>query len=256
VLRIAILYRTFLLLRRGAYGGKNEIRALEEIRIDAADGVLDGMHDAKLLRRQGTIKGHRYSLDFDASDGLKIKSATQEARERLGVTKDATGGFMTSFMWYDLCALSATLVAYSVALASFGFGPWMDSSWMFWSTLYFAKVTYGLLSFPFIVFTVPILGQALHHAQRTAYDQSGTLVPKLAVRQMKEKQARKEKIAKEGRPQRGESYEAMRPPLQRLLLVPLEGVRQRMVVQPARLIREVFAGSRKEEREGRQYDRI
>ena len=46
--------------------------------------------------------------------------------------------------------------------------------------LFFAVFSYSLASFPFVLFEVPILGQALHGAEKTGYDQSGALAPKLS----------------------------------------------------------------------------
>ena len=46
---------------------------------------------------------------------------------------------------------------------------------------------YGLLAFPFLVFVVPVLGGALHHAKATAYDKSGMLVAKLDAKQLRKK---------------------------------------------------------------------
>jgi len=84
---------------------------------------------------------------------------------------------------------------------------------MFWTTLYYMKMVYGLLSFPFLIFRpssplsgravarqpfpfqdgtpfstrLPLLGRGLVRALPTAYDQSGALVPKLTSALMKKK---------------------------------------------------------------------
>ena len=46
--------------------------------------------------------------------------------------------------------------------------------------------TEPLLSLPFIVFLVPIIGPSLHHARATAYDMRGMLCPQLSVYEMKQ----------------------------------------------------------------------
>ena len=49
------------------------------------------------------------------------------------------------------------------------------------------KLIWALLSFPYLIFLVPILGTALHGAKNTAYDQMGNLVPKLTDALIKRK---------------------------------------------------------------------
>lgn len=50
------------------------------------------------------------------------------------------------------------------------------SHWMFWTTLFYMKMAYGLAAFPFLIFSMPLLGKGMHKASATAYDQSGTLM--------------------------------------------------------------------------------
>ena len=50
-----------------------------------------------------------------------------------------------------------------------------------------------MLSFPFLIFLVPIVGPSLHHAKPTAYDKQGMLVPKLTTAQIKLMVAKAEK---------------------------------------------------------------
>ena len=54
------------------------------------------------------------------------------------------------------------------------------SSPLFWSALYNLRMTYGLLCFPFLIFELPLIGDALTKCRATAYDQTGQLVVKLA----------------------------------------------------------------------------
>ena len=58
---------------------------------------------------------------------------------------------------------------------------------MFWASIFYMKAIYALLSFPFLLFVLPMVGPALHHAKETAYDQAGRLVPKLSDSLIKEK---------------------------------------------------------------------
>ena len=43
------------------------------------------------------------------------------------------------------------------------------------------------LSAPFVLFTIPVLGQAMHHAKPTAYDRSGMLVPPISNEALKKR---------------------------------------------------------------------
>ena len=92
------------------------------------------------------------------------------------------------------------------------------SIWMFWMSLYFAKMLCArrqpelatdptrrqprippcimlavslladaLMSFPFLLFAVPVLGTILTFAIPTGYDKSGILCPKLTVSQVADK---------------------------------------------------------------------
>jgi len=76
---------------------------------------------------------------------------------------------------------------------------WHWDDWILWTTLYNANLAYGLLSGPFVLFTVPVLGQALHHAKATGYDRSGMLVPKLSNSGLKQRiQHEQEEVSRPG----------------------------------------------------------
>jgi len=53
----------------------------------------------------------------------------------------------------------------------------VEDTWKFRASLQFAKIAYGLLSFPFVIFNLPLMGKFLTHAQPTAYNKNGTTVP-------------------------------------------------------------------------------
>ena len=77
-------------------------------------------------------------------------------------------------------ALPLSALPFSVAWRGFeGCAALDTSSALFWSSLYNLKLAYGLLSFPFLIFEMPIIGEALVKTRRTAYDQTGLLVPQL-----------------------------------------------------------------------------
>lgn len=53
--------------------------------------------------------------------------------------------------------------------------------------LYFSKLIYGMLSFPFLIFMVPMLSNLLTKAKATAYDKNGNCVPAKGSIQIVEK---------------------------------------------------------------------
>lgn len=60
----------------------------------------------------------------------------------------------------------------------------MDVHWQRLSTLYFVRVAYGLFSFPFIAFKIPLLSSILIPVQRTGYDERGATVLALPAHMM------------------------------------------------------------------------
>ena len=84
------------------------------------------------------------------------------------------GGYLPYFMLFDLVVLIALVLGWIVGFVyNYGLDP-QDP--IFWSSLYDLKMLYGLGSFPFLLFQIYPIGEALHEAQATGYDQSGQLV--------------------------------------------------------------------------------
>ena len=81
VVRIALCWTAWYLLSAGkAYGGEQELVALEEVRLDAADGELDGTHDVSKVRRSADAKDKAANSD----------SFLSEAFERADMDDDGT----------------------------------------------------------------------------------------------------------------------------------------------------------------------
>jgi hypothetical protein len=59
-------------------------------------------------------------------------------------------------------------------------GSFTQFEWLFKQDLFFLKTAYGLLSFPFLVFLVPLLSQLLLHTRATGYNRAGECVPVLS----------------------------------------------------------------------------
>lgn len=81
------------------------------------------------------------------------------------------GGYIIYFLWYDLVGffLSLSIVAYAVTTRpDYDFRDWPVEH-----SVFAAQVVYGFLSFPFFLFTLPVLQRMLTHSFPTAYDREG-----------------------------------------------------------------------------------
>lgn len=186
--RLCLLYICLLMLVCDfTYGGTDAIHALEDVRIDAADGTLDGHHEPghhrgfgfgrKDPQKQQGLRPHVHFSIGERRDMVAI------AREKFGVQRRRGGGVLPHFLMCDAVLVIMIGVGCHFLITSNG---WTFDDWITWTTLYYARLVYGLLSFPFLIFNVPALGRALHHAKPTAYDQGGALVPKLSNRDLKQ----------------------------------------------------------------------
>ena len=182
-LRLVVVWAAFALLWCGhARGGREEIVALETVRIDAADGDLDGTRDIDKLRAaesKGEAMEASHSIDDD-----EVHAANEEARKKFNV-KTGYGGYLGYFMVVDLFAFSACCGFFGWQIYKNGY--WVED-WMFFLSLYYLKASYALLSFPFLLFAVPVLDVVLTHAKPTGYDKMGILCPKLSAAQVAKKQ--------------------------------------------------------------------
>lgn len=88
------------------------------------------------------------------------------------VSKDR-GGRLRPLLWYDMCALGVAAAAFAVACYFTG----TDAAWRVQTNLFFARVVWGLLSFPFFLLSLPVVGKMLTHAEPTGFDAAGQCVP-------------------------------------------------------------------------------
>ena len=84
------------------------------------------------------------------------------------------GGRLWCFIVYDIFMFIGVCVCFLVITPLF-FGQ--DSDWKMKGNLYWAQFVYGLLSFPFLIFAVPLCPNILTKARPTAYDRDGRCVP-------------------------------------------------------------------------------
>jgi len=197
--RIVLILAAGTLLAGGAAsGGIEELYAIEEVRLDASDGHVDGSANRRALRFQSREKkgSAQRPLLADHDDGravsiatglplpARVRAATEAARIKFGAER-RTGGKLPWFILYDLVVIivvGTDLVAKLSRLRVQG-----APTWLLWSSCYYAKLTWALLSFPFLMFNVPVMGGTLHRSKATAYDQAGKLVPQLSAAKIKRK---------------------------------------------------------------------
>ena len=138
------------------------------------------------------------SRDQEIHDGYPpsmeaLRRAQLAARVRYGA-KRGDGGMVPYFLIYDVVVIFFLLVFLAFKLL------WLRSQdspeWLYWTTCYYVKLTWGLLSFPYLVYVVPVLGDSLHQAKPTAYDHTGVLCPRLTPVLIKQKMLRDEQRLK------------------------------------------------------------
>lgn len=179
-LRIGLIGAAVQLLRGGhTRGGASELRAIEEVRLDAADGALDGFADIGSLARAERLV--RADTPY-ARQIMYVEASRARFRVAAGKGNLLPPLMMIDFTWLGIVCASGVLFAGT-------HGGWSEGSHLWLDTLFYMKMAYALMSFPFILFLVPILGEALHGALPTGYDMRGLLCPKLSAAQVKTKEA-------------------------------------------------------------------
>ena len=182
--RIGLICTAWWLLVSGrTCGGPGELRALAEVRIDAADGTLDGYSDISALGRDPMLMTGRWGQRMPTA--AEMDAAKDAARERFSASP-GSGMYIHAFLLVDVAVLSFLVLAFGSLIVHAG---WTTSDPMFWHTLYYLKLTYALSAWPFMAFLVPVFGSALHGASVTGYDMAGLCVPKLSNKNIRKKDA-------------------------------------------------------------------
>ena len=92
---------------------------------------------------------------------------------------------MPYYMVYEVVVVSALLLITWLRIL------WLRANgaplWLYWTTCFYAKLAWAFFSLPYLLFAVPVLGESLHRAKTTAYDQAGQLVPVLSASLMKQR---------------------------------------------------------------------
>lgn len=221
---MATTWVAFVLLVNGyATGGREKLHALERVRVDAADGKLDGRLDyeaaeareemQQIERRQlvpqgeeqarargaargGAARGappHGDDADggergrlqrLDGPDEEAMRTRVQALLAKEGV-RPRRGKYIPYFMVYDGCVLG-------LVFSLFGIEGMVDShshGWMTWASLYYANVLYSLLMLPYLTLAVPLFFSIITDAEPTGYDARGLLGACLTPAQIRRKRA-------------------------------------------------------------------
>ena len=86
------------------------------------------------------------------------------------------GGRLKYWLTFDtlIFLLAAGLVGITVAVKG---AAVLEADWKFRQLLYWSKVMYGLLSTPYLLFSLPLATRLITHARPTGYDKRGRLRP-------------------------------------------------------------------------------
>lgn len=111
----------------------------------------------------------------DAEAVAAIDQASQRGGNCCTLSKER-GGKLRSWLIFDtvIFLLAAGCVILIVALKG---AAVLSIDWKFRQTLYWAKVLYGLLSTPYMLFKLPLAPRLITHARPTGYDKAGRLRP-------------------------------------------------------------------------------
>lgn len=86
------------------------------------------------------------------------------------------GGRLRNWLVFDtvIFVLACGLVGAAVAVKG---GAVLEADWKFRQALYWGKVLYGMLSVPYLLFSLPLAKRLFTHARPTGYDKHGRLRP-------------------------------------------------------------------------------
>ena len=162
--RLLTLVAATLLLRLGhTRGGIGELRALAEVRLDAADGTLDGF--AHIAKIELNAVGEEKTYNLRTIPRRVWNTHIREAQRRIG-TEVGTGGYLQTWMVFDFGVLATVFTLMMVpfvwrALEQYRADGTPPDAVELRNTLYYVTISWALMSFPFLVFHLPIIGVAL-----------------------------------------------------------------------------------------------
>ena len=128
--------------------------------------------------------------------GVRDIGEEEDGPKATGCCQDydnSRGGRLAGLLGYDLCCflLSCGLIYYLTMLDVSSHEDLKEAAldkdlllsdltrWQFRSRVFFGRILYGLLSFPFMIFQLPVLSGILTHTIPTGYNAQGLCVPYL-----------------------------------------------------------------------------
>ena len=209
VFRIAAVWLAGYQIHSGrCHGGYEELMALEEVRLRTAGLQCDeygdplDAHESKTSGADADTNGRTSASSLgdhglhertignlleearrkDRDEIRRTAASTEQAREKYHVRR-SHGTLLTYLLIYDAILLAVVLL--NAVRHNIMYQTWGEP--LMWINLTYAKFLYGLGSFPFLIFHVPVLGNALHASKPTGFDKHGRLVPTLTNLELKKR---------------------------------------------------------------------
>lgn len=166
VMQIFVVWIAFLMIphaqRKGGQYYQVQKASLSKVKAD--DGHVPTLGEVLL------------NENFTSASQQVDEQAAEASRRRL------MGFLVYDFIIFLICAgLSCFVAFYNVmdtsANVTSNNGGVTDDNWKFTSALYWIKVLYGFLSFPFVILSLPLFSTLISHARPTGYNRWGRTVP-------------------------------------------------------------------------------
>ena len=218
-IRILLVWHAFAKLRGGVHGGKRQLQALEYVRVDAADGKMDGhgRHMPETLDESSTTWGgastpqsrlekmrtieacwrcgkfgklwHEMHTVYEKTyrDVLAKERADAAKEGRKAPRRRDGGACMRYLVRWEALTVVLTCGWFAISLYSAGESALTTSGpfdFYFWVLLEMAVTGQALLGFPFLIFLV-VPTRTATRASPTGYDRRGWLGQALSMAEVR-----------------------------------------------------------------------
>ena len=186
------VYAAYALLIGGyARGGKEHLLALERVRLDAADGTMDGLLDVESA----------YKLQARLVDDVKDNDPEPVPEHLLWAAAEAErmqlppryGLHMRWFIVWDM-GVFLGLALWSCPGMPLSWMSQAEHEWMVWRDLYYANILHSLLMTPFVALSLPVVSTMITDAAPTGYDKAGNLSAMLTPAMMERKREHQKEV--------------------------------------------------------------
>eukprot|EP00941_MAST-03F_sp_MAST-3F-sp1_P003258 g3258.t1 len=152
------------------------------------------------IENQAKSKFHFVTSLFFRNKSLSDFKKTIVKGER---RKAKRGGRLPQMLFYDTIIVVLSLL---LVIITYIAGHTFDIvEWQLNATLYWIKVFYGLLCFPFVFFKLPVLERFLLHTSKTGYDELGYTLPVVKNLFMEEEEVEEQEIEEKNQKKEGET---------------------------------------------------